>query len=70
MQEVKPSDLRVHGNQYGHRIIIQGGLLEKVCFILAIPVEDCNEPPHHARIERWFNNVIDRACREILGEDA
>jgi hypothetical protein len=70
MQEVKDSDLRVHGNQYGHRIILQGGLLEKVCWCLDIPVADCNEPEHHAKIERWFNKVIDQACRQTLGDDA
>jgi hypothetical protein len=70
MQEVKPSDLRVHGNQYGHRIIVQGGLLERVCLILGFPVEECNEPANHERIERWFNEVIDRACRQTLGDEA
>jgi hypothetical protein len=63
-------DLRYHGNQYGHRIIVQGKLLEDICWCLEIPVAECNEPANHARITQWFNEVIDRACREVLGDDA
>jgi hypothetical protein len=68
--QAQKSDLRYHGNQYGHRVIIQGKLLADICWCLDIPVDECNTPANHERIERWFNKMIQRACREILGEDA
>jgi hypothetical protein len=61
---IETSDIRYHGNQYGHRIVVSGDTLLFLCELVGVRDPENLTDEDQEAISAVFNEMIQKACAD------